>query len=174
METTKQISKEKALSIYLKENGNIKGPDYKHYKRILKKYNKAYLVELNIKELENITMSNHFLCNCKNFFNIKGIIWENFGGLKLKDLVSKILSNKQYPKKYPICWNKIEIQKKLLLKNTKNTISLVQGKPSSFNLSYIGLKNIKENLYLIDGFHRLIALVITQKIPNNLRFILVK
>lgn len=173
MKILKNIAKKELLRIYLKENKGVKGPDYGFIKRILYKSKEVYFIELNEAEIENIIVPNHFLCNCNNNYDCRGIVWKSFGGKSLKKVfnyINKVRNN--FPSKFPICWGKIKLQRKLLIKN-KSTIFVSQGRPLFFNLSYFGLRRIN-SIFLIDGFHRLMAYESFKKKPKNLRFILVK
>jgi hypothetical protein len=103
MKILNEIDKEELLKDYLEKNQRIKGPDYHSLRRILQKDNVCCSISLNPEEIENIILPHHFFCNCNHKINLKGIIYQRFGGLTLDEATQGIKSKKTYPKKYPVC-----------------------------------------------------------------------
>jgi len=174
MKILKNLSSREILKIYLEENNRIKGPDYKQIKRVIRKKKSGYLVNLTKKEIEEIIMVNHFLCNCNYYFNFKGMVLRKFAGLNLKQVFLKIVKDEKYPKKYLVCWERINKQKNLLEQKKRSTIFLSQGRPFFFDLSYFGADKQESKLFLVDGFHRLVALMFLKNKSNILKFVLIK
>jgi len=174
MKIVRRLSRQESLEIYLRENANIRGPGYRLVKRVFGRSRSGYLVKFNQKEIEKIIMPNPFFCNCGNHFSLREMGWKIFAGLNLKELFLKIASNKAYALKYPLCWEKVELQRKLLLKGKQSTIFLSKGRPLFFSFSYIGMTRGKNNIFLVEGFHRLLALMLLKCKPHTLRFILIK
>ncbi|MBU0760241.1 MAG: hypothetical protein KJ600_03535 [Nanoarchaeota archaeon] len=169
MNIKEKLGNNEILSIYLREHNNRKGPDFYLLKRFLRKKKEKYILSLDSQEIDNIIMPHHFFCDCNHRFNLKGIIWRRFGGLKLREVYSKIDS--KYSMNNPTCWGKIQTQLFLVHKKKSNII-LCLGRPAYFSSNYFALKNKKDKLYLIDGFHRLIALKLNKN--KKLRFILLR
>ncbi len=163
----KKINDDEILKLYEMENNGIKDVDYNILKKHLKKRKAKYYVELTFSEVLKIIMPHHQFCNSKLKLTFKGFIWKHFGGLTLKKVIQKF--DDKYKNNYPICWEKVEVQSNL---QNNTTIFLSKGKPSTFDLNYFPFHNKKNELYLLDGFHRLVSIGMKKTRIKKYKFIL--
>jgi len=171
MKVLSKTKKEDFLKKYLEENKS-KGPDYFYVKGILKG-KKISLIKLTIEEIKEIIMPYHYFCEySSSIFPLKKINFSNFGGKALKFICLKV--DQKYEKKYTGCFYKINIQKELIKKKGLRTVIHSRGKPNNSMLSFIFNKDDKDKLYLVDGFHRLVALMMLESREKSYEFYLVE
>lgn len=153
MRTIKQINYSEVIKNY---QGNPKDRDIKNISKLKNK--KWILAKLNLEELKNIILPNHWFCGCNrgSFFNIKNYVFHKFGGKELKEAYKEIKED-TFKKRYPKCFEKIKIQEQLINKNLGKII-LHQGQPHK-SMSSLEIYVPQKRLFLIDGFHRCIAIM---------------
>lgn len=82
------------------------------------------------------------------------------------------LSNKsdrlnEFKKKAPRCYQKIILQKKLILRGKMRPIILSEGFPG-WSASSFGIRIKEKDLFLLDGFHRALAFTLLKKKPRTI------
>ncbi len=164
------VNFDEVMQRYQSDHGSKKDKwELRNLQRANNKFNYWMYCEIPCDDIGHIIMPHHRARGCEGL----NIIMRDFvvvprEGMSLAQTCERIREKQEeYKQKAPMCYRKIYALRRIIENGKLGSIFLSE-EPLSVGSSYRNITFENNNLYHLDGFHRLLALMLTTQRPDNI------